>query len=228
MSADALVTVKTAAGYALLAILALCSVWLFVDKDALRDTSSRSPKPWSFARVQLFWWTALILGSWLFVYTFRHVLWPFTPDCLTLLGISIGTTTAARVIDDRDRVEGSAIPEQSEGFLRDILSDSAGLSVHRIQCFLFNLAYGITFAIGVAESKGGFPGFDATSLALIGASSGGYLLLKNTEAKTAKAAASPASASPPVAAGAARPSSAPTRARSDELLDPEDDAVGDH
>lgn len=221
--------IPTLIGCILLAVLLVLAGWLAIDKDALHDPGNASRRPFSFARVQLLWWTVLILGAWTSIYSLRHELWPLTSDCLALMGISLGTTASARLVEDRDRASGMAtlLDTQSEGFLRDILSDGRGLSVHRLQSFIFNLAFGSiflvkTFTLGIH----GFPSFDATTLALLGVSSGGYVFMKTTEA-AAMVDASTMKGTNGSPTMASQTQAMPIRI-SDELVDPDEYAAAEH
>lgn len=177
---------KEVASYVLLALLFGIGGWLLLDRDALRDDSRQKDKPFSLARVQLWWWTLIVLGAEFALYGVHGAFWPFNTTCLTLLGISAVTTAAGRVIDDRQEREPGIERVQNtvatEGFWRDILSDEHGLSVHRYQTVMFNIAYGVAFLLDTF-SKGSltFPTFDPTTLALLGVSSGAYVAMKANE-----------------------------------------------
>ncbi len=45
-----------------LLLFLLCAYRFFTDKNALRDDSTADSKPYSFSRVQLWWWTVLNFG----------------------------------------------------------------------------------------------------------------------------------------------------------------------
>jgi hypothetical protein len=144
------------------------------------------------------------------------------------------TTTTGTLIDVRnadgpDKVRHQS--QKSEGFLTDILSDASGISIHRFQAAMFNIAYGVYFVIDVFSDlkQTKFPDFNAATLALLGVSSGTYVALKISEnsagaAKAAKAEAvvspsAPSKGSPALAAATlnALPGAG---ADGDELLDP--------
>lgn len=94
---------------------------------------------------------------------------------------------------------------ESEGFVRDILSDDHGVSVHRFQTVVFNLIFGVYFVTAFLRSGATtFPVFSEIEWSLLGISSSAYLYLKSTENR----AATPAPA---------------TTAASDELPDAEAD-----
>jgi hypothetical protein len=101
---------------------------------------------------------------------------------LILLGISVGTTAGASVIDNSqtDRPQHQSLP--SQGFWKDILSDASGISIHRFQMVVWTIVFGVVF-IALVVREVGFPHFEPNVLLLMGISSGTYLLLKNGENK---------------------------------------------
>jgi hypothetical protein len=70
----------------------------------------------------------------------------------------------------------------SECFLRDILMDANGISLHRFQIVVWSLVLGLVFVVAVWTDKA-MPEFSATLLTLMGLSSGTYLALKIPEQK---------------------------------------------
>jgi len=66
---------------------------------------------------------------------------------------------------------------QSEGFLKDLVSDANGVSLHRFQIAIWTCVLGIIFVIYVLESMA-MPEFDTTLLALMGISGGTYIGFK--------------------------------------------------
>lgn len=76
----------------------------------------------------------------------------------------------------------SAAAGVSKGFLRDILSDSAGYSFHRFQIFAWTIVLGIMF-ISSVYNRLTMPEFSATLLGLMGISSGTYIGFKFPENK---------------------------------------------
>lgn len=193
-------------------VVLLFGAWkLYRDNDALRDESVVSPKPYSFARAQLWWWTIIILGSFIGVYGVTGAFWPLNKTCLILLGISVVTTTAGRLVDNQQisnpNVERHQDRSVSQGFFVDIMSDEYGLSVHRFQAVVFNLVYGLSFLIQVFTSLKEFPSYDDSTLALLGVSSAAYVALKMNEN------------APSTTAVPAKRAAAASGIESDELLD---------
>ncbi len=217
---------RIAASTALVALL-VGSYILLQDDKALRDSSELvSNKPYSFARVQMWWWTIIILGSFLGVYAVSGNIWVLNATCLTLLGISGATTASGRMIDNSHSNDATVSRHQdrdpSQGLVKDILSDENGLSIHRFQAMIFNLAYGFSFLVDVfshVHANGAFPNYDASVLGLMGISSGTYVFMKMNESQTTtppQPAAAPAQPAKPAAA---------QTTQNDELPDVDDTAT---
>lgn len=151
----------------------------------LCDASTARPKPFSFSRVQLTWWTFIILASFVSVILATGEIPTLDDSTLVLLGIGAMTHIASRAIDVSDNagavapvnqvapVAGVADPGDpvpappapeapvlsinypSEGFWLDILSDKYGVSIHRFQAFVFNLVFGVWFIYKTAVNLKG-------------------------------------------------------------------------
>lgn len=154
--------------------------------DLIKDLSIQSPRPYSLASAQLFWWTAIILSCFIFKGIAESTLPALNPLALLLLGISAATTLSGKVIDNADRNTVSTNRHQdqtpSKNFLRDILSDAQGnYSIHRLQTFLFNVIIGIIYIVEFSNT-GNFPDWDSIQVSvLLGISDAGYIAIKNTE-----------------------------------------------
>lgn len=128
----------------LLAAVIICDRKFYM----LRDISKASPVPYSWSRVQLAWWTIIILSSFTTILLRLGVAPNLHTSTLTLLGISVATTAAARVIDLGDQQNKQVFRHQnlkSTNFFLDILSDHNGVSIQRFQAVLFNAVFGIWF-----------------------------------------------------------------------------------
>lgn len=146
---------------------------LFCDRryGLLRDISSANPQPYSWARVQLAWWTVIILSSFIAI-VWRDLQGPGPGNIptlhystLVLLGISAATMTVARVIDVSDVAAPAVMRHQDlpgENFLLDILSEQNGISIHRFQAVTFNFVFGIWFISVVLYNLA--PGHDPCTL----------------------------------------------------------------
>jgi hypothetical protein len=174
------------AGWAFDLALLVLTAWFVASPDGLRDRGDRSNRTFSLARVQLLWWTVVILGAHFTIFALRGDFWMLNKTCLALLGISTAVTGTGRLIDDRSGVGAGC----SEGFFRDILSDDAGPSVHRLQAVLFNFAYGVGFLTQTFGEPGrtGFPELDGATLLVLAVSSGAYIAMKGPEHAGAPAA----------------------------------------
>jgi hypothetical protein len=168
-------------------------VALAIRSNVLRDPSTARRPPFSFSRVQLLWWVlviafcflkhfaqAIIAGHWV------KLLPDLNSTCLILLGIGVGTTTLAQVMDGRQRQaadqHGTSMSQdaESQGFLTDILSDDNGVSVHRLQALVFNLIYGVAFVASFL-STAVFQEYGKFEFGVLGLSNAGYLGLKALE-----------------------------------------------
>jgi hypothetical protein len=180
--------------------VALSLVVFFFDKQSgmLRDTSTAKKKPYSFARVQLAWWTVIVLSAFIAILITKGAIPTFDSSTLILLGISAATTGTARVIDQSDISNPAIVRGQNEDgqdLFLDILSDGTGVNIHRFQTVVFNLVFGIWFICTVLHNLPAcvpsLPNFPNTvmppisnnNLILLGLSSGTYAALKTTENK---------------------------------------------
>jgi hypothetical protein len=86
-----------------------------------------------------------------------------------------------------DLLQQVATSDQNENFLRDILSDADGLSIHRFQMVAWTLVLSFLFAKAVYDNMA-MPDFDATLLGLQGISAATFVGLKMAEPAVPKAA----------------------------------------
>lgn len=181
--------------YVLPIAIALTGLFLAFRTSMLRDvvsTKTESIKvPYSFSRVQLLWWSIIII--WCCCYHFGNSDSSFPPEAyniLIVIGISLGTTTAAKIIDNVEirNKQKRHQDEGSQGFFYDILSDENGISVHRFQACAFNLIFGLKFLIGFLV-KEEILSLGEIELGLMGISSTAYLGLKMNENTHGKGAA---------------------------------------
>ena len=89
-----------------------------------------------------------------------------------------GKPAAAQSVDQK--LAATRGFSESRGFLRDVLSDERGISIHRFQLFVWTLVLGIIFC-SIVYSRLEMPQFSSTMLGLMGISSGTYLGLKMPE-----------------------------------------------
>ncbi|RYZ84754.1 MAG: hypothetical protein EOP04_17405 [Proteobacteria bacterium] len=168
----------------------------------LRDLTQPSPHPYSWSRVQLGWWTVIILSS------FIAIIWDgYVPAGSTvrvyeaptlngaaviLLGISALTTVTARTLDASNGpvINVAGARGSGENFFLDILSDNVGVSISRFQTVVFNFVFGIWYIREVLTHLGDFtnpslvmPDISQNNLILLGMSSATYAVMKVTEHK---------------------------------------------
>jgi len=162
----------------------------------LRDNSTALPRPYSFSRAQLTWWTVIVLSSMISIILCRDGSIPdFNNSTLYLLGISSATTVGATLIDINDETNpnltGLNQNIKGDNFFLDIVSDKNGVSIHRFQTVVFNIVFGVWFIRHVLMSLGNnkidfnhiMPVISENNLVLLGVSSGVYAVLKATENK---------------------------------------------
>ncbi len=140
---------------------------------------------YSLGRTQLFYWTLIILFSYIFLWTVTEQMPVLSTTALTLLGISVTTTGTAKVIENKDNQKPENRPHtsgKSEGLFYDILSDGSSINVQRFQNVAFTLILGVVF-IQKTICNLKMPDFDSNTLLLLGLSSAAYAGLKVTEAK---------------------------------------------
>ena len=198
-----------------LALGVLVAVWLARRTALLRGRgvglAEGDLAPYSLARFQLAFWGFLVIAAYIFIWMITGELDTITGSGLALLGIGSGTALGAARIDEgkdeKEKTEEAAsaaaaaeaapagatpapapkpsAPATTRGFLKDILSDESGVSIHRLQLFVWTLVLGIIFCT-VVYGNLEMPQFSSTLLGLMGISSGTYLGLKVPEAKMGK------------------------------------------
>jgi hypothetical protein len=195
--------------YLFFAVVAGGVVFLFYlsrRTDILRNPSTQ-PGPdgkfcYSLARFQLGFWFVLTVAAYLFLWMITGELDTITESVLALIGIGSGTALGASLIDagkdPRPNEGGPGEASQRRGsgsFLTDVLSDGAGMSLHRFQMFVWTLVLGVIFCFSVYRRLA-MPDFSVTLLGLMGISSGTYLGFKFPEKETPKPPIDPAAPPP--------------------------------
>jgi hypothetical protein len=137
--------------------------------------------PFSLALTQLSFWTIVIASSFIYIWIVTEEIPPLTGSTLILLSISAFTTAGSRLLDVREKGNSKAT-YTSQGFLKDILRDELGYSVHRTQMFMWTVIMGIIFVTSVIRFQQ-IPQLDESLLGLMGISSGAYVGLKTMENK---------------------------------------------
>lgn len=171
---------------------ALCRDESYTAEGVLRPDKER---PYSYSRVQMFWWTIIIICCYGYFYAVYGRLIPLSPTCIILLGGSLAVQVFGKSIDgsqkEKNKEINNGLPSRhqdlhpSKGLLTDILSDENGISMHRLQSVAFNMIYGLGFIgffiTAIACKKYPFIEFEGWQFTLLGISAGGYLGLKTTE-----------------------------------------------
>ncbi len=174
--------------YQLWSFIAVCvftvtAITLSYTTNILKDVSLVKNKPYSYSRVQMMFWLVIIVDAYMLAYGWHEDIVALNSSCLVLLGISAGTAAAGRVIDNSRSDDDNAVMQNqpSEGFLKDILSDQSGISIHRFQSVVFNIIFGVIFIVKFLASlkaSPAYPLFNDTDLALMGISSATYIGMK--------------------------------------------------
>lgn len=170
----------------------------YPETNQLRPVNKR---PFSYSKVQLLWWTTIILSTFLTYVIYTGYLISFTPSMVLLLGGGLAVSVFGKVIDntqiskdadDNADADADLVPtrhqdmEDSKGLFTDILSDDGGISIHRYQAVVINMIFGLAFIGRLVHSIFGhdkypFLEFESWQLTLMGVSSAAYLGLKGTE-----------------------------------------------
>jgi hypothetical protein len=140
---------------------------------------------YSLAKVQLAFWTVIIILSETYIWCITGVLPDLSSSSLILLGLSVGTTALSTAVGYANNLKGQT---SSGSFWKDIISDAAGVpSLHRVQMVIWTMLIGFYF---VRQSWLHFsmPDISDNLLILMGISSGTYVAFKTQERKATAAA----------------------------------------
>jgi hypothetical protein len=165
------------------AVLFVVAIVLFVkyaiNSDIIRDTGTLPPgsppgtrKAYSLARTQMALWTLIVAAALAFIFMVTWNQNVITNGVLVLIGISFGTTLLASVADG-----SQPVPQPTQGFFTDLLTDGVAPSFHRYQMVLFTVILAVIFIVKTATNLV-MPEFDTTLLGLMGISNGTYLGFK--------------------------------------------------
>lgn len=157
------------------ACLFFLAVWLQKKFGIICDASTAKPKPYSYSRLQLLWWTFIVFATFITILVATGKIPTLDTSTLLLLSIGALTTASARLVDLSDEANQAkkmaatpVVPPDpaqvnnptpvpaavvsplnkdmaSEGFWLDILSDKNGISIHRLQVVVFNILFGVWF-----------------------------------------------------------------------------------
>ncbi len=189
-------------GWLLFAVVLLGGLFLFARTGMCRDDSYKEngelrpykERPYSYSRVQLFWWTMIILCCYIGFFAKTGNLIPLNLTTIVLLGLGVTTYAGGKIIDERQK---NRLPvgqrnqdknSECENLFEDILSDDSGISIHRFQTIIFNIAFGIGFVsyfiMAICSHKYPFDNFNEWQFALLGISAATYLGIKTAENST--------------------------------------------
>ncbi|MGL5891900.1 MAG: hypothetical protein ACRC3B_18550, partial [Bacteroidia bacterium] len=157
---------------------------LFLDTTEINGAKNTNGA-YSLAKVQLAFWTVIIILSETYIWCITGVLPDLSASSLILLGLSVGTTALSTAVGYANELKGQTT---SGSFWTDIISDSAKVpSLHRVQMVIWTLLIGFYF---VRQSWLHFsmPDISDNLLILMGISSGTYVAFKTQERKTAPVA----------------------------------------
>jgi hypothetical protein len=192
---------KTISLIASLSLVAFLGLYLLFKTGLCRDLSYNpatnklrelKERPFSFARIQSFWWTMIILTCFTFFYFYTGFLLALNPTIILLLGGGLTVAIFGKIVDNTQMEQNNkSVPirhqdlEPSKGLIIDILSDEGGICIHRFQGFIFNIVFGLGFITSFCSflnsEKYPFIEFEPWQLTLLGISAAGYLGFKNYE-----------------------------------------------
>ena len=162
-------------------LMLVAFIWLCRGTSLIRSGSPQVPpaqRPFSLSLFQMGFWFFLVIAAYVFLWLINDELDTITESVLALIGIGAATALGATLIDQN---KPTPLPsDKSEGFLRDLVSDPTGVSIHRFQMFAWTLILGVIFVASVYKNLE-MPQFSATLLGLMGISSGTYLGFKVPE-----------------------------------------------
>lgn len=166
----------------LFVVMMILFIYLAKKTGIIRDDNTTMPvqdRAYSLGRTQLAFWMFLIVFSYLYLLARTGAAPVLTGTTIVLLGISISTTTGAAVIDNTQR----RTAHKSDNFLKDLITDSSDVNIHRFQMVVWTLVFGFFF-LRTVISENVMPQFSDNELILMGISGGAYLGLKIPEQKT--------------------------------------------
>ena len=164
-----------------------------IDAQKLIERFQNNPdpvrSPFSLARTQLGFWIATIACIYIYAILWdQYEITKINNTALLLMGISAGTFATGAIIDTTENANGIPRSQDEPGsgnFLRDILSDNDGISVHRFQNVVWTviavIIYIYRYTHPTALPVKDLPELDSTLIALTGISSATYLTMKVRE-----------------------------------------------
>ena len=167
-----------AGGVLLLILVIALAVRTPLVRDGARLPGGKLPT-YSLARTQMAFWFVNVVLAVLIIWAVTGSVPPITSSVLGLMGIGAGTALGAVLLDQNGTATESP-PKESASFFKDILTDGAGVGLHRFQMLVWTIVVFFVFW-GAVWNKLALPEFDNTLLALMGLSAGAYLGFKFPE-----------------------------------------------
>jgi hypothetical protein len=174
-----------ALGAAAMLVLTLAFVVFAASSTIMRDTASlgASGKPngtYSLGRVQMALWFMLSVAGFIFLWlTLGFYLNVITISMVALLGIH-GMTGIGAIMVDRTGQAAAPPVRTSRGFMEDLICDSEGPRMHRIQAIAWTCLLAVIFVWNLCWNLV-FVDFDSNLLLLMGVANGTYLGFKTQE-----------------------------------------------
>jgi len=152
--------------------------FLIKRSNAFRSKKQMITDPYSLSKILSTYWVFIILFSIIFLLASTNSLPHITISVIVLLIIAMTSSLISMIIDNSRYITASQnnVPS-NQSFIKDIVSDTKGISIFRIQLILFSLLLGSYFIISVI-SEMLLPVFDIMFLILFSISNIIYLVFK--------------------------------------------------
>jgi hypothetical protein len=172
-----------AAMFVLVAAFAVFGKYSTVLRDSPTvDANNRPNGTYSLGRTQMALWLILSVAGFVFLWlTFGFYVNVITAAMLVLLGIN-GVTGLAAILIDKPDPANPTPTRQTVGFWEDLVCDSEGAKLQRIQMIVWTGILAVIFAWNVLWNFV-FVDFDTNLLLLMGIASSTYLGFKTQEKK---------------------------------------------
>lgn len=178
-------------------VLALTCYLIF--KKGLLQVTVSGVTSYSISSIHLFFWTFIILTSYIIIWWCCDDINSIDSSNLILLGISAATTGAGVIINGSQNAAANTLSAgsvKSGSFIMDLFSQNNVVSIDRYQLVMFNLVVGVFFIFRVL-SELTMPVLDSTLLTLLGISSLTYASVKAVKNTGTPAPAPQPSDTPP-------------------------------
>lgn len=156
----------------------------------LRDKAYDIPwneRSYSLALTQMAWWFYIVTFSYIYIFILTGKMQAISSNAYVLFGISSLAAIGGRAVDSaKDTGKANMDYFKHKNILHDILfdtNDNRSVSLHRFQAVTWTLILGVYYIYSVIKCLT-LPEFDATTLSMMGISSGTYVLLKTQEPKS--------------------------------------------